>query len=52
VTADIDVVIPTLNAASHLPRILAALRAAGGDSRLSVTVCDGGSRDDTLAIAR
>jgi rSAM/selenodomain-associated transferase 2 len=53
VTTAIDVVVPTLNAASGLARTIAAL----GDSAdhglvLSVTVCDGGSRDDTLAIAR
>ena len=50
-TTDIDVVIPTLNAARSLAPTLDSL---GGDYglRLSVTVCDGGSRDDTTAIAR
>jgi rSAM/selenodomain-associated transferase 2 len=47
VTAEIDVVIPTLNAAPHLAATLAAL---GPDQ--NVIICDGGSRDDTLAIAR
>jgi rSAM/selenodomain-associated transferase 2 len=51
VTPDLDVVIPTLNAALHLPRTLAAL-ANGHELRLAVTVSDGGSRDDTRAIAR
>jgi rSAM/selenodomain-associated transferase 2 len=46
VTADIDVVIPTLNAARSLARTLDSLRGE------SITVCDGGSRDDTTTIAR
>jgi rSAM/selenodomain-associated transferase 2 len=49
VTADLDVVIPTLNAARSLARTLASL---SGDLKLSITVCDGGSRDDTVTIAR
>lgn len=50
-TTDIDVVIPALNAARSLAPTLASL---GGDHglQLSVTVCDGGSRDDTTTIAR
>ena len=52
-TTTIDVVVPTLNAASDLARTIASL---GGredhDLVLRLTVCDGGSRDDTLAIAR
>jgi rSAM/selenodomain-associated transferase 2 len=52
VTTDIDVVIPTLNAASDLARTIAALGGDLLDLQLSVTVCDGGSRDDTPAIAR
>ena len=50
-TTDIDVVIPTLNAARSLAPTLDSF---GGDHglRLAVTVCDGGSRDDTTAIAR
>jgi len=46
VTADLDVVIPTLNAAHSLARTLESLRGE------RVTVCDGGSRDDTTTIAR
>jgi rSAM/selenodomain-associated transferase 2 len=51
VTADIDVVIPSLNAARSLATTLDSL---GGDHglRLSITVCDGGSRDATTTIAR
>jgi rSAM/selenodomain-associated transferase 2 len=49
VTPTFDVVIPTLNAASSLARTLAAVATSGASS---VTVCDGGSRDDSLAIAR
>lgn len=50
-TTAIDVVIPTLNAAPSLARTLGAL-AGGHDLHLSVVVCDGGSRDNTLEIAR
>src|SRR5258707_5865265 len=44
-----SVVIPTLNAAAELPAALAAL----ADSRLvrEIVVSDGGSRDETIAIA-
>jgi rSAM/selenodomain-associated transferase 2 len=51
VTTDIDVVIPTLDAAARLAGTIAALKGGGPEIRLSVTVCDGGSRDDTAAIA-
>lgn len=50
-TADIDVVIPTLNAARTLARTLASL-AGGHDLSLATTVCDGGSRDATVSIAQ
>lgn len=50
-TADIDVVIPALNAARSLARALASLRG-DHDLKLSITVCDGGSRDGTVPIAR
>ncbi|MFI5002629.1 MAG: TIGR04283 family arsenosugar biosynthesis glycosyltransferase [Reyranellales bacterium] len=50
-TPALDVVIPTLNTGSALPGTLAALRV--GQSRFSstITVCDGGSGDDTVALA-
>jgi rSAM/selenodomain-associated transferase 2 len=51
VTSDIDVVIPTLDAAGHLARTLAAL-TGNHDLKLAITVCDGGSRDATRTIAR
>ena len=51
-TAALDVVIPTLDAAATLARTLTALRDAEGPLRATVTVCDGGSRDATVAIAR
>jgi rSAM/selenodomain-associated transferase 2 len=51
VTTELDVVIPTLNAAASLARTLAALGPQAGLS-LRVTVCDGGSRDATQSIAR
>ena len=51
-TTHVDDVIPTLNAASALDRSIAALRGGDGGLALAITVCDGGSDDDTLAIAR
>lgn len=48
----IDVVIPTLNAAPGLASMLAALHGGADELALSVTVCDGGSHDDTVAIAQ
>jgi rSAM/selenodomain-associated transferase 2 len=51
VTPDLDVVIPTLNAARHLSHTLAAL-SVDHELRLAVTASDGGSRDDTQTIAR
>jgi rSAM/selenodomain-associated transferase 2 len=46
----ISIVIPALNEASALPSTLAAARALPGDPE--IIVVDGGSRDDTVAIAR
>jgi rSAM/selenodomain-associated transferase 2 len=46
----ISVVIPTLNAAAELPATLAVL--VGAPLIGEVIVSDGGSRDDTVAIAR
>jgi rSAM/selenodomain-associated transferase 2 len=51
VTTAIDIVIPTLNAGPTLARALAAL-PTHPDLAVSTTICDGGSRDDTVAIAR
>jgi rSAM/selenodomain-associated transferase 2 len=48
----LDVVIPTLNAAASLERTIASLRDHGHDLCLSIIVCDGGSSDDTVAVAR
>jgi rSAM/selenodomain-associated transferase 2 len=45
----ISVIIPTLDAAEELPETLAAL--TGSASIREIIVSDGGSRDDTLAIA-
>jgi rSAM/selenodomain-associated transferase 2 len=48
----ISVVIPTLNAAAHLPRALAPLVQGAADGLIKqVIVADGGSRDETVAIA-
>ena len=50
-TTAIDIVIPTLNAGPTLARTLAAL-PAHPDLAFSIILCDGGSRDDTVGIAR
>jgi len=48
----ISVVIPTFNAAAHLPRTLAPLVAGVVEGLVKqVIVSDGGSTDDTIAIA-
>jgi rSAM/selenodomain-associated transferase 2 len=46
----ISIVVPTLNAAEGLPRLLAVLREA----RIvrEIVIADGGSRDDTVRLAR
>lgn len=49
-TPALDVVIPTLNAEATISGTLAALRAS--DLSLSIILCDGGSSDATVAIAR
>lgn len=63
-TATLDVVVPALNAAPLLARTLAAIGAEArvetgpetgaeaSDWRAAITVCDGGSHDDTRTIAR
>ncbi|TAJ41995.1 MAG: glycosyltransferase [Reyranella sp.] len=45
----LDVVIPTLNAGATLAATLAALQ---GELSIAIAVCDGGSTDETAAIAR
>lgn len=50
-TTSIDIVIPTLNAGSTLGRTLAA-GPDHPDLRFSTTISDGGSEDETVAIAR
>lgn len=50
--APLSVVIPTLNAGAHLPRCFAALMEGVQDGLIrEVIVSDGGSTDDTTAIA-
>ena len=46
----ISIVIPTLNEARRLPHLLADLRAGGAAAE--IIVADGGSTDDTRAVAR
>lgn len=50
-TTAIDLVIPTLNAGRTLSQTLSALPGLPGFA-ISTTICDGGSDDDTVAIAR
>lgn len=50
-TTAVDIVIPTLNTGASLACTLAAL-PAHPDLGFSTTICDGGSRDDTVAIAQ
>lgn len=47
----ISAVIPTFNDAQHLPRALGSLVAGVGGVLKQVIIADGGSTDDTLAIA-
>ncbi|MGB1875523.1 MAG: TIGR04283 family arsenosugar biosynthesis glycosyltransferase [Rhodospirillaceae bacterium] len=47
---DLSIVIPTLNAAAHLPASLAALAAWPQASQ--IIVADGGSEDETESVAR
>jgi rSAM/selenodomain-associated transferase 2 len=51
VTTAVDIVIPTLNAGASLGPALAA-RPTHPDLAFPTTICDGGSRDDTVTIAQ
>lgn len=48
----VSVVIPTLNEASNLPHVFAALRAALAEVEHELIVVDGRSTDDTIAVAQ
>src|SRR5262249_46635998 len=48
--ADLLIVIPTLNEAEHIERVLAALQEDRRCSDALIVVADGGSSDDTVAI--
>ena len=50
-TTAVDIVIPTLNAGASLGPALAA-RPSHPDLAFSTTICDGGSRDDTVTVAQ
>lgn len=50
-TTALDIVIPTLNAGPSLASTLAALPTHPGLA-FAITVCDGGSHDDTFDVAR
>jgi rSAM/selenodomain-associated transferase 2 len=47
----LDIVIPTLNAATTIARTLSAASTARGVWPCRIVVCDGGSADDTVEIA-
>jgi rSAM/selenodomain-associated transferase 2 len=47
----LDIVIPTLNAAATITRTLSAVSTARGVWPCRIVVCDGGSADDTAALA-
>jgi len=51
VEPDLSIVIPTLNAAGALPATLGALAAPQSERDCEVLVVDGGSSDDTAALA-
>jgi rhamnosyltransferase len=48
----VTVAIPTLNAGPDFERTLAAVRAQRVDRDMQLLICDSGSADDTLAVAR
>jgi rSAM/selenodomain-associated transferase 2 len=50
--SELDVVIPTLNAGPTLARTLAALQDGAPAPRVTIFVCDAGSSDGTVTIAR
>ena len=52
VSRPVTVAIPTSNAGPEFARTLAAVRAQRLDSPIELLVCDSGSRDETVAIAR
>ena len=49
---NLSVIIPTLNAASHLSATLRALQINDGDVQVEIIVADGGSADATAEIAK
>ena len=52
VQRSVTVAIPTLNAGPAFAETLAAVRAQRMDREFQVLICDSGSSDETLAIAR
>ncbi len=48
----VTVAIPTLNAGPDFAQTLAAVRAQRVDRELELLICDSGSLDDTVALAR
>ena len=49
---NLSVIIPTLNAASHLSATLRALQIDDGEAEVEIIVADGGSADATAEIAK
>ena len=50
--SELAVIIPTLNAAARLPACLKSVRDGARDLAVTLIVSDGGSTDDTAALAR
>ncbi len=48
----VSIVIPTLNEASNIARLLEYIQQNAGPQLLEILLVDGGSTDDTVAIAR
>ena len=48
----LSIVIPTLNEADHIPQLIRLLQEKSPEEGVEILVVDGGSSDDTVALAR